>query len=256
VRFVEVSQIQQNRLYGDLAYLWPLVSPPEDYAAEACCWREVLRGKLGPGRHRVLELGVGGGHHLSHLTAEFEATAVDLSEAMMCHSRRLNPGVEHIVGDMRTIRLGRTFQAVLIHDAVSHMQTEADLKATFATAAAHLEPGGVFITSPDHFRETFRDPFVDSTTHSDGETELTFIEFNYDPDPADTTIETVLLYLIRKGGELRIELDRLTTGLFARQRWLDLMGEAGFEVECCRRELNGADAQPELLVGTLCNPPG
>lgn len=251
---MKAAHIQQNRLYSDLACLWPLVSPPEDYAAEACCWREVLRSRLGPGRHRVLELGVGGGHHLSHLTAEFEASAVDLSGAMMRHSRRLNPSVEHIVGDMRTVRLGRTFQAVLIHDAISHMQTEADLKATFATAAAHLEPGGVFITSPDYFRETFRDPCVDSATHSDGERELTFIEFAYDPDPADTTIETILFYLIRKGGELRIELDRLTIGLFARQRWLELMGEAGFEVECCRRELNGADAQPDLLVGTLRNP--
>lgn len=251
---MKLAQIQRNRLYGDLAHLWPLVSPVEEYAAEAQCWRDVLRSRLGPGRHRVLELGVGGGHHLSHLTAEFEATAVDLSEAMMRHSKRLNPGVEHIVGDMRTVRLGRTFQAVLIHDAVSHMQTEADLRATFATAAAHLEPGGVFITGPDHFRETFRGPFVDSTTHSDGETELTFIEFACDPDPADTTVETILFYLIRKGGELRIELDRLTTGLFARQRWLDLMAEAGFEVACCRRELSGADAQPDMLVGTLRGP--
>lgn len=251
---MEPAQIQQNRLYSDLAYLWPLVSPVEEYADEARCWRNVLWGRLGPGRHRVLELGVGGGHHLSHLTADFEATAVDLSEAMMRHSQRLNPGVEHIAGDMRTVRLGRTFQAVLIHDAISHMQTEADLRATFATAAAHLEPGGVFITSPDHFRETFRDPFVDSTTHSDGETELTFIEFDHDADPADTTVETILFYLIRKGGELRIELDRLTTGLFARQRWLDLMAEAGFEVECCRRELSGAEAQPDLLVGTLRGP--
>jgi len=248
---MQPTQIQQNRLYGGLAHLWPLVSPAEEYAAEARCWRDLLRGRLGPGRHRVLELGVGGGHHLSHLTADFEATAVDLSEAMMRHSRRLNPTVEHIVGDMRTVRLGRTFQAVLIHDAVSHMQTEADLRAVFATAAAHLEPGGVFITSPDHFRETFRDPFVDSATHADGETELTFIEFRYDPDPADTTVQTILFYLIRERGQLRIELDRLTTGLFARQQWLDLMAEAGFEVECCRRELNGADAQPDLLVGTL-----
>jgi cyclopropane fatty-acyl-phospholipid synthase-like methyltransferase len=80
---MEPAQIQQNRLYGDLAYLWPLISPVEEYAAEARCWRNVLRGRLGPGRHRVLELGVGGGHHLWHLTADFEATAVDLSEAMM-----------------------------------------------------------------------------------------------------------------------------------------------------------------------------
>jgi len=248
---MESRQIQASRLYGDLAYLWPLVSLVEDYAAEARCWRDVLRSKLGPGRHRVLELGVGGGHHLSHLTADFEATAVDLSEAMMRHSRRLTPGVEHLVGDMRTVRLNRKFQAVLVHDAISHMQTEADLKAVFATAVAHLEPGGVFITSPDHFRETFRDPTVDSRTRSDGETELTCIEFTCDLDPADTTIETILFYLVRTGGGLRIELDRLTTGLFGRQRWLDLMAEAGFQVECHPRDMGDVAAQPDLLVGTL-----
>ena len=61
---MESTQIQANRLYGDLAYLWPLVSPVEDYAAEARCWQDVLRSKLGPGRHCLLELGAGGGHHL------------------------------------------------------------------------------------------------------------------------------------------------------------------------------------------------
>jgi len=248
---MDPADIQLHRLYDDLAYLWPLVSPPEDYADEARCWREILRDKLGPGCHAILELGVGGGHHLSHLTADFEATAVDLSEQMLRHSRRLNPGVEHLVGDMRTIRLGRKFRAVLIHDAISHMQTEDDLKAAFATAAAHLEPGGVFITSPDHFRDTFQDPLVDSSTRSDGETELTFIEYSYDPDPGDTTIETILFYLIRRRGELRIEWDRLLTGLFPRQRWLDLMAEAGFQVE--ERPGRPVDIrwQPSLLVGTL-----
>ncbi|HPC96706.1 MAG TPA: hypothetical protein PLU87_17310 [Sedimentisphaerales bacterium] len=54
---------------------------------------------------------------------------------------------------------------------------------------------------------------VASSTRSEGETELTFVEFTCDPDPADTTIETILFHLIRTRGGLRIELDRLTTGL-------------------------------------------
>lgn len=250
---MKTANIQTNRLYGDLAYLWPLVSPPEDYVAEARCWRDILRRKLGPGRHPILELGVGGGHNLSHLTADFEATAVDLSEKMLFHSKRLNPGVEHLVGDMRTVRLGRKFKAVLIHDAISHMQTEADLRAAFATAAAHLEPGGILITSPDHFRETFRDPLVDSSTRSDGQTELTFIEFQNLTDPAGTTVETILFYLIRRRGELRIELDRLITGLFPRQTWLDLMGQADFQVEQCPCGQGDVPQQVVLLVGTLSN---
>ena len=147
--------MQQNRLYDDLAHLWPLISPPEEYAEEACYWREVLRAKLGPGRHQVLELGVGGGHNLSHLTSDFQATAVDLSEKMLSLSRGLNPGVEHHLGDMRTVRLGRVFQAVLIHDAIQYMLTEADLRAAFATARAHLAPGGVIIAAPRLRLETY-----------------------------------------------------------------------------------------------------
>ena len=97
----------RNRLYGDLASLWPLMSPPEEYRDEARYWRRALRERLGAGRLRILDLGAGGGHNLHHLAHEFDATAVDLSEGMLAHSRRLNPGVAHHVGDMRTVRFER-----------------------------------------------------------------------------------------------------------------------------------------------------
>jgi len=248
---MEPKAIKPNRMYGDLAYLWPLISPPADYAAEAQHWRAALRGKLGPGRHEILELGVGGGHNLSHLTCEFQATAVDVSEGMLKHSAKLNPSVEHHIGDMRTVRLGKKFKAVIIHDAIDYMLTVADLRATFATAAAHWEPGGVFVTSPDHFQETYRDARVHSSTTSDGQTELTFIEFDYDPDTEDTTVESIMFYLIREGGALRIEQDRHVTGLFPLQTWLDLLGEAGFQVEQYRCEHGDEPRQSVLLVGTL-----
>jgi len=241
-----------NRLYSDLARLWPLVSPPERYEQEARYWREALRRELGPGRHEILELGVGGGHNLSHLTGDFQATAVDLSERMLANSIRLNPGVEHLVGDMRTVRLGKKFKAVLIHDAISYMLTRDDLGAAFTTAAAHLEPGGVFITAPDYFRETFHGPWVRHSTHSDGETELTFIEYSHDPDPADTTVETIMFYLIREGGALRIEQDRHITGLFPKADWIRLMEEAGFEVGEIETDLGEDPRYPcLLLIGVL-----
>jgi hypothetical protein len=71
------------RLYTDeFAGYWPLMSPPEQYAREAEICRDALRRRLGPGRHDVLELGVGGGHNMSHLTGDFRFTAVDLSPAI------------------------------------------------------------------------------------------------------------------------------------------------------------------------------
>jgi hypothetical protein len=39
-------------------------------------------------------------------------TLVDLSEEMLVVSRQLNPECQHHQGDMRTVRLGRTFDAV------------------------------------------------------------------------------------------------------------------------------------------------
>ena len=76
------KEIKPNRMYGDLAYLWPLISPPEEYAVEAQDWRDALRSKLGPGRHEILELGVGGGHHLSHFTEDFQATGLPAERAL------------------------------------------------------------------------------------------------------------------------------------------------------------------------------
>ena len=126
-----------NRLYNDLAWLWPVISTPEEYADEYVYWRRALWDKLGVGRHRILELGVGGGHNLSHLTRHFQATAVDISPQMLRLSTGLNPGVDQHLGDMRSVRLGRTFDAVLIHDAVVYRLTVADLRATRGTAVFH-----------------------------------------------------------------------------------------------------------------------
>lgn len=243
--------MQQNRLYDEFAHLWPLISPPEEYAAEARYWIKPLREKLGPGRHEILELGVGGGHNLCHLKNDFEATAVDLSEKMLKNSIKLNPEVTHHVGDMRSVRLGKKFKAVLIHDAISYMLSEEDLRLAFATAVAHLDPGGVFVTSPDYFRETFRGPRVDHSTHSDGETELTFVEYAYDPDPGDTTVETIMLYFLREKGNLRIEQDRHITGLFPKATWIDHMTDCGFKVEEYPFPFGDDPRQACLLVGLL-----
>jgi SAM-dependent methyltransferase len=248
---MDSEDIRLGRLYDDLADLIPLLSPPEEYAEEAGHWRSVLREKLGPGRHPILELGVGGGFNLSHLTSEFEATGVDISEAMLAQCRKLNPGVELHRGDMRSVRLGRTFAAVLIHDAVSDMLSEADLAAAFRTAAVHLERGGVLIMTPDRFAEAFHPPEIGHATHSDEARRLTYVEYTDDPDPADTTIETIMFYLIRERGCLRIEPDRHVSGLFPRATWMRTLDEAGFVAETRSFPL-GPDRRPyELLVGVL-----
>ena len=241
----------ENRLYNDLALLWPLLDPPEDYAEEAAFWRQALRDKLGPGRHKVLELGVGGGHLLSHLTGDVEATAVDISPQMLTHSRALNPGVEHHLGDMLFVRLGRRFQAVLIHDAISYMSTEQDLAATFETARAHLHLGGIIITVPDWFAETFSGTTVKHRTRRMGNTEFTYVQYCTTIDPSNSTVETVFVYFIKEGDRLQVETDQHVTGLFPLATWQELLAQEGFEVETRPYPVYNDSGEGYLLVGTL-----
>src|SRR5205085_10089003 len=104
---------------------------------------------------RVLELGSGGGNTASHLKKHFSMTLVDRAPGMLAASKTLNPECEHIAGDMRTARLGRTFDAVFIHDAIMYMLTEADLRSALQTARVHCAPGGAALFVPDWMKETF-----------------------------------------------------------------------------------------------------
>ena len=173
-----------------------------------------LQVRLVSGKRHILNLGTGGGYHLQQLIGEFDAASVDLSEAMLAHSRRLNPGVTHQVGDMRTVRFNETLDAVLVHDAIDYMTTEADLLVVFATARAHLRPGGVLIAALDHYVETFDPPSVNYETNRDGETELTYVGYSTDIDPNDTAVETRFVFFIKRGGELWAEVDSHTRSLF------------------------------------------
>ena len=244
--------VQDTLLYNRLAYLWPTISPPEDYAEEAADWRNALRRYLGPGRHRILELGVGGGHNLSHLTADFDATAVDISPHMLENSRRLNPTVEHHLGDMRSFRLpGRTFNAVLVHDAICYMLTEDDLRATFATARAHLPPGGLLLVSPDLVRDSFKPGMKMSwSTERDG-VQITTEEIVYDSDPSDTVVESHFTYTITERGARRVERDIHITGLFPIAKWMSLMEEAGFQTERIPLPGDGDGCGEHLFCGVL-----
>jgi SAM-dependent methyltransferase len=142
------------RLYGDLAPWFHLLTAPEDYAAEAERYRRLILDAV-PDARTLLELGSGGGNNASHLRADFACTLSDVSPQMLDLSRRLNPGCEHVLGDMRTLRLGRTFDAVFVHDAIAYMATEDDLRDCLRTAFAHTRPGGIALFVPDFTRETF-----------------------------------------------------------------------------------------------------
>ncbi len=224
------------RFYGELAVWWPLISPPEEYEAEAAYAATLLQSASIPVRE-VLEMGSGGGHNAVHLRDAFAMTLVDLSDEMLHVSRRLNPGCEHVQGDMRTVRLGRAFDAVFVHDAVDYMVTEADLARAMETAFVHCRPGGVAVFVPDSTRETFEE----STDHggndgADGRA-VRYLDWTWDPDPADSWALTEYAFLLRQpDGSVRVVHETHRFGVFGGDTWLRLLSEAGFDAEAVTEE--------------------
>ena len=216
------------RLYEEWASWFHLLTAPEEYAEEAELYRRLIEEGSDRAPRMVLELGSGGGNNASHMKAHFELTLVDRSPQMLDVSRALNPECEHVVGDMRTIRLRRLFDAVFLHDAVAYITSEPDLRAVIETAFEHCRVGGVAVFVPDDVRERFG-PRTGHGGHDGATRSLRYLEWAWDPDPADTMYIVDFAYLLRdETGAVRAEHDRHVCGVFPRNAWRRLLEEAGF----------------------------
>jgi SAM-dependent methyltransferase len=220
-----------RHLYTDLAWLWPMWG---DAAAEYAHYCQHVVGLIR--RHSripaatLLDIGCGGGKNVLNLARAFHVTGLDLSPAMLAQATALNPGCTFVQGDMRTFGLDRTFDAVLMDDAISHMHCRADFVAAFRSASAHLNPGGVLVATPDVTSETFQQNRTTATRATRDGLDVVFVENVYDPDPTDEQCETTILCLIRDRGRLRVQTDHWTMGIFALDTWREVLRDAGFEV--------------------------
>jgi len=234
----------QPELYTSLAGWFHLLTRPEDYAEEAQFFGELFKSATRIPVKTILELGSGGGNNASHLKQHFTLTLTDLSPQMLDLSRSINPQCEHIQGDMRTLRLGRTFDAVFIHDAICYMTSLDDLKKAIETAYVHCQPGGAAVIAPDFTRESFQ-PGTDHGGYDGDSRSLRYLEWTWDPDPADDTYLTDFAYLLRdETGEVSMKSDRHVLGLFSRSQWLETIAAAGFLPRAVPYPLN------EIALGT------
>lgn len=224
------------KLYDELADWWPIMATPAEYREEALFFDRVLREACHPRPRTLLDLGSGSGINAFHLKRHFRMTLVDKSPQMLAVNRTVNPECEHLEGDIRTLRLARTFDAVFVHDAVCHMLTESDLAAVMETAFVHCRPGGVALFVPDELRETFV-PSTDHGGHDNGSRSLRYVQWTTDPDPRDTSILVDFGILLRdEQGDVQVVHERQTHGLFARAVWLRLLRATGFTATVVRHK--------------------
>jgi SAM-dependent methyltransferase len=107
---------------------------------------EIYAGLAPPGGS-ILELGAGSGR-LTFALAErgFSIVGVDVAKPMLAQAQARLPatGVELKLGDMTALDLKRTFDLVICpYFTLAHVPTGAAWRNTFATAARHLEAGGL-----------------------------------------------------------------------------------------------------------------
>jgi SAM-dependent methyltransferase len=237
-----------EQLYDSLADWWPVISPLSEYAEEAALYVEMIRGAARRPVREVLELGSGGGNNASHMKHAFALTLVEPSDRMRELSLALNPECEHVPGDMRTVRLGRAFDAVFVHDAMMYMTTEDDLRAALATVAAHLAPGGAFGARRRGARGAGRDErdVLEAAEHGGGEDasgrRARYLQWTLLPDLSGTLFETHYAFLLREpDGTVRAAHDIHCEGLFPRATWLRLFGEVGLAAELAARKIEGVE---------------
>jgi SAM-dependent methyltransferase len=138
-----------DKIFDRYGHYYDLLYRDKDYQAEADYVHRLL-ARLGcTSGSLLLELGCGTGRHGRLLAgAGYDVSGVERSEAMIARARsgKATAGFSVKFGDIRTIRLERTFDAVaaLFH-VVSYQVTNDDVLSLFRTARAHVTRGGVLV---------------------------------------------------------------------------------------------------------------
>jgi hypothetical protein len=227
----------QPLLYSELTPWYRLLDPPADPFDEATAYEHALmRGLIGDGE-TLLELGAGAGHNALHLKRRFRCTLTDVSEQMLGLSHQINPECEHILGDMRSLRLHRMFDTVFVHDAVCYLTSEEELLAAATTAFLHTRPGGAALFAPDHLRDTFTES-TELIETDDGTRALRCLAWTWDPNPADSLYTVDYAFLLRDGAAMKAVHDRHDEGLFPELTWRRILASAGYEVETISRPVD------------------
>jgi len=126
--------------------LYDLVFPDAGETELRMCLTAIDR--FGDGAPRsALDLGCGTAMNLERVARTVpDCWGVDFLPSNIDYARSVRPQLALTVGDMRAVRLGRTFDLVMCFgNALSYALTDADLAATAATFAAHCRPGGLLM---------------------------------------------------------------------------------------------------------------
>ena len=135
----------KNLLY-DEPRLYDLVFPDAEDSLGVMC-RAAFRRYLSAPPASVLDVGCGTGRLLDSLSITIDQCwGVDYMETNVAYAKTTRPQIVVQQGDMRAVRLGRTFDAVTCFgNTLSYALTNDDLVRTVETFAAHANAGALLM---------------------------------------------------------------------------------------------------------------
>jgi len=187
---------------------------------------------------RVLDLACGEGFYTRHLklAGAAEVVGVDLSDAMITlaeQSEREHPlGITYVRQDVYDLDLKQQFDVIAASYLLNYAQTPEQLLRMFQVIAAHLKPGGLFVTvnnNPDGHCEPSELRHYGFTKESVGQTEGSEIIYRFYADNGG--VIDVVNYQLHRSTHIRC------------------MEQAGFD-EIAWNELGVSDDGKERFPGT------
>jgi SAM-dependent methyltransferase len=231
---LEPRNMKSFLAYEKLAWVETILSDPRDASDEAEQYCKTVKKHSKIPSNTLLHLGCGAGSHDHTFQKHFQVTGVDISRGMLKIARKRNPKIDYHRGDMRTVRLGRQFGAVIIPESIGYMTALNDLKKAIRAARLHLRSGGVLLIVA-HAQEEFRENNF-AYSGSQGNCQVTVFENNHILDSSRSCYEATMVYLIRRKGRLTIHSDRHRIGLFKTAAWNSLLRCEGFIVRKMRMD--------------------
>ncbi|MBI4328296.1 MAG: class I SAM-dependent methyltransferase [Chloroflexi bacterium] len=232
-------RVREQVLYDKLWRLYDALVQREEYEPEAAFIIDtVRRHKTAPG-NKLLDVGCGFGNLHLYLKSAFRITGVDASPTMLRVARKRNPDVTYRRGDVQSLRLRERYDVVTALDMLEYCLDYPSLERALANLARHLRPGGVLIFWMDVVKENFRQDRADVLAPPGEAPGFALFEYSYDPDPTDTVFQFVMLWVLREGRGLRVEVDDHTMGLFELKRVQDILARLGLAVSLFELDFSG-----------------
>jgi SAM-dependent methyltransferase len=107
----------------------------------------LFQAQLGRPPASLLDIGCGTGRDLEYLAKRSpDAVGVDYQQMMIDYARQQRPSIDFRTGDMRTLRLDRTFEAITSFGyAIANIHHNHDINRVMASYARHSAPGTLLL---------------------------------------------------------------------------------------------------------------